>query len=91
MVLGLSIVSTVFQPLLERLMLHVLIWGRDRRLKKLVRKSLSGHRRRNQKTALMFTISLAFIIFAGRARSRVLTAHKGTGGGERGVCEHAWV
>eukprot|EP00708_Paratrimastix_pyriformis_P001987 GAFH01000724.1.p1 GENE.GAFH01000724.1~~GAFH01000724.1.p1 ORF type:complete len:1155 (+),score=530.18 GAFH01000724.1:461-3466(+) len=65
LVIGLAIISTIFQPYLERLMLHLIMWGSDRPLKKLVRKSLAGHRSRNRKTALMFTISLAFIIFAG--------------------------
>ena len=31
----------------------------------MIRKSLAGHRSRNRKTALMFTISLCFIIFSG--------------------------
>ncbi|KAJ4453685.1 putative permease family protein [Paratrimastix pyriformis] len=65
LVIGLAIISTIFQPYLEQLMLHLIMWGSDRPLKKLVRKSLAGHRSRNRKTALMFTISLAFIIFAG--------------------------
>jgi len=46
-------------------MLYLIVWGRDRLLIDLIRKSLAGHRRRNAKTAMMFTISLAFIVFAG--------------------------
>ncbi|KAJ4453388.1 hypothetical protein PAPYR_12146 [Paratrimastix pyriformis] len=65
LMIGLAIISTIFQPYLERLMLHPIMWGSDRPPKKLVRKSLAGHRSRNRKTALMFTISLASIIFAG--------------------------
>jgi len=38
-------------------------------LSDLVRKNLSGHSRRNIKTAVMFTTSLAFIIFAGSSFS----------------------
>jgi hypothetical protein len=36
-----------------------------RPLAAVVRKNLAGHRTRNRKTAQMFTICMAFIIFAG--------------------------
>ena len=65
MVLGMCMVATSFQSSLEKVMLFLLMWGKDRSLLTLVRKSLSGHRGRNRKTALMFTVSLAFIVFAG--------------------------
>ncbi|MDP2435365.1 MAG: ABC transporter permease [archaeon] len=66
MVFGCIILSTTAQPHLERLILFCSMWGTERtKLSDLVKKSLSGHRVRNRKTALMFTISLAFVIFAG--------------------------
>jgi ABC-type antimicrobial peptide transport system permease subunit len=65
MVLGAAMIATIVQPRLERAVLWAMLWGRDRPLGDLVRKGLSGHRTRNRKTALMFTTSLAFIIFAG--------------------------
>ena len=65
MLLGATIVATLFQPILERQILKLLLWGRDRKLEILIQKSLAGHRIRNRKTALMYSICLAFIIFAG--------------------------
>lgn len=66
MLLGASAVASTLQPLLERAALKALLaWGPDRKLESLVRKALAGHRRRNRKTALMFTMSLAFVIFSG--------------------------
>lgn len=37
----------------------------DRNLEKVVRKNFESHESRNTKTAMMFTIALAFLIFAG--------------------------
>ena len=65
MLIGATIVSTLFQPILERQVLKLILWGRDRNLENLVIKSLAGHRGRNRKTALMYSICLAFIIFSG--------------------------
>jgi len=39
--------------------------GKEARMRPLVLKQLHGHRGRNSKTAIMFTTSMAFIIFAG--------------------------
>lgn len=74
MVVGSAMIAVLIQPAFEKLTLKLLLWGNDRKLGVLVRKSLSGHRTRNQKTALMFTISLAFIIFAGAMFSLQLNA-----------------
>lgn len=38
---------------------------RDRKLKSLIYKNLESHGKRNSKTSIMFTITLAFLIFAG--------------------------
>ena len=38
---------------------------RDRKLYALAEKSLDAHRDRNLKTAVMFAIALAFLMFAG--------------------------
>eukprot|EP00455_Lapot_gusevi_P003462 TRINITY_DN11415_c0_g1_i4.p1 TRINITY_DN11415_c0_g1~~TRINITY_DN11415_c0_g1_i4.p1 ORF type:complete len:879 (-),score=175.03 TRINITY_DN11415_c0_g1_i4:116-2752(-) len=65
MLLGLAVVASLVQPLLEQIMLRLLVWGPHACLRPIVRKNLAGHRDRNSKTAQMFTICLAFIIFAG--------------------------
>lgn len=41
------------------------VWGKDRTLKTVITKNLSGHRSRNRKTAYMVSIAVAFLIFAG--------------------------
>ena len=65
MLFGLCMVASVFQPLLERIVLFFILWGPDRRLMTLISKNLAGHRGRSRKTFLMFVLAIAFIIFAG--------------------------
>ncbi|KAL6065065.1 FtsX domain-containing protein [Balamuthia mandrillaris] len=64
MVIGLAMVASILQKKVERWMLHLLMWGKARKLKSLVRKALTAHGDRNRKTALMFTTVVAFLIFA---------------------------
>ena len=65
MVIGLAMLATIFQPILEHCFVWMMLWGDDVRLGELVIKSLGAHRPRNRKTGLMFILSLAFIIFLG--------------------------
>eukprot|EP01087_Luapelamoeba_hula_P011389 TRINITY_DN3089_c0_g1_i1.p1 TRINITY_DN3089_c0_g1~~TRINITY_DN3089_c0_g1_i1.p1 ORF type:complete len:1336 (+),score=202.48 TRINITY_DN3089_c0_g1_i1:44-4051(+) len=67
MVIGLAMIASVVQQRIEGFMLHLMMFGRLRKLKGLVRKSLSAHGDRNRKTALMFTTVVAFVIFAASA------------------------
>ncbi|KAJ5070664.1 hypothetical protein M0811_10734 [Anaeramoeba ignava] len=62
---GLSLVGQVFQPFLEKLFVYLIVWGKDLHLRLLVKKNLASHRKRNKKTAVIFTTVLAFIIFSG--------------------------
>ena len=65
MLLGLCIIAQAVQPSIERAVLRVMLWRYHHKLHNIVKKNLSGHRGRNAKTAQMFTICLAFIVFAG--------------------------
>lgn len=65
MLIGSTIVATLFQPILERQVLKLMLWGKEKKLETLIVKSLAAHRGRNRKTALMYSICLAFIIFSG--------------------------
>ncbi|KAA6395290.1 MAG: putative permease family protein [Streblomastix strix] len=65
MLVGLVLISIFFQPFLERVFVLMLVCCSDTRFRGLVRKSLVSHRSRNQKTAIMFTASLSFVIFVG--------------------------
>lgn len=67
MILGMTYISILVLPLLQRWIVHVFLFffRRDRKLKQVVIKNLQSHQRRNTKTAIMFAISLSFLIFAG--------------------------
>lgn len=65
MLVGLCILALGVQPYLEKAVLWCFLWGKQRRLWNIIRKNLSGHRSRNIKTAQMFTLCIAFVVFAG--------------------------
>ncbi|KAJ3299821.1 hypothetical protein HK104_006755 [Borealophlyctis nickersoniae] len=64
MVFGEILLGQTIQHLVELAAVRLIIHGRDRPLAHIVSKNLASHLRRNNKTALMFTLSLAYIIFA---------------------------
>lgn len=68
MVLGLASISMALQSLMETGLSYVLILWFDAPLRALVRKNLGAHRSRNHKTAVIFTLSLAFIVFGTAMR-----------------------
>eukprot|EP01064_Diplonema_japonicum_P011147 TRINITY_DN1840_c3_g1_i1.p1 TRINITY_DN1840_c3_g1~~TRINITY_DN1840_c3_g1_i1.p1 ORF type:complete len:1156 (+),score=159.94 TRINITY_DN1840_c3_g1_i1:26-3469(+) len=65
MLFGLCMISAALQSPLELGVLRAILWGKDKILKTLIEKNLSGHRNRSSKTYMMFTISTASIIFGG--------------------------
>lgn len=67
MILGLAFVSILLLPFIEiaYLKLFLLFAKADRKLYQVVKKNLESHESRNTKTAMMFTVALAFLIFAG--------------------------
>jgi len=69
MLLGLCAIAVVLQPVLERIVLCFILIGPERKMHTLISKNLAGHRKRSRKTFLMFTLAIAFIIFAGVAFS----------------------
>ncbi|KNE69101.1 hypothetical protein AMAG_13965 [Allomyces macrogynus ATCC 38327] len=65
MVVGQTLVAQVLQHVLEMaVMALMVVAARDRVILGVVAKNLASHLKRNQKTALMFTLCLAYIIFA---------------------------
>jgi hypothetical protein len=50
---------------LERLVARMIMRGDDAKLQDLVVKNMTSHRDKTRKTALMFTSTLAFLVFAG--------------------------
>lgn len=67
MIIGMVFMLQIIVPYIERIFLEILmmIFRFDRNIKFIVIKNLEGHYIRNQKTSIMFMISLSFIIFAG--------------------------
>jgi hypothetical protein len=65
-VTGLVTLSTVAQSLLEKLLVYAaMALTPDKRFISLVLKNLAAHRSRNQKTVLMFTVAITFVVFVG--------------------------
>ena len=67
MILGLTFISILILPSLQKLILNVflLCFYKDRKLKKIIEKNMVSHGQRNTKTAIMFAICLSFLIFSG--------------------------
>lgn len=67
MILGFVLLLNLLQPRFESLLVGCLVWlfRKDAHLRCVVDKNMEGHRRRNAKTALMYSIALAFLIFSG--------------------------
>jgi archaellum biogenesis protein FlaJ (TadC family) len=67
MILGLAFVSILLLPYVMLLFLKIflLVMRGDKNLEKVVRKNFESHESRNTKTAMMFTVALSFLIFAG--------------------------
>jgi hypothetical protein len=66
-IIGLTFMSVLIFEFVEKGLLALLMIScckRDRRLKEVVSKNLDGHRKRNSKTSIMFTLALSFLIFA---------------------------
>jgi len=64
MVIGQVLLTQAFDFALEKLFVYLIMWGPDRKLIHIVTKNLAGHRNRNKKTAIMFTLCLGFVVFA---------------------------
>jgi len=67
MLLGLCIIATLLQSSLERLVVRFMLFfvPPHSKLRVLIVKNLAAHSSRNNKTSQMFTICLAFLVFAG--------------------------
>lgn len=65
MVLGQLFIGQMLQSILQRAAVYLMTFVlNDKKLTQIVCKNLAGHRRRNQKTALMFTLCVGYLIFA---------------------------
>ena len=69
LIIGFTLILNLVQGMAERgvLKMIMLLYPQDRNLKSVILKNLSAHRRRNNKTSLMFSIALSFLVFSGTA------------------------
>jgi ABC-type antimicrobial peptide transport system permease subunit len=65
MLFGLCLMSGTIQVFLERGILWMLLWGREKRLKTLIYKNFTSHSERNSKGFMMFNLSVACLVFGG--------------------------
>lgn len=67
MILGLTFLALLVLPGLQAGVVHALlaVFACDRKLKTLVLKNMESHQSRNRNTAIMFSVALSFLIFAG--------------------------
>lgn len=63
MLLGLVLIALNLQHLLERSLAWLFFFWESRGIRNLVVKNLVAHRKRNQKTSILYALSLGFIIF----------------------------
>jgi hypothetical protein len=65
--MGLSMICVLIFPFLEQLLLWTTLNSccrRDKKLMKVIESNMDGHRKRNSKTSIMFTLAISFLIFA---------------------------
>ncbi|CAD8045647.1 unnamed protein product [Paramecium sonneborni] len=67
MIIGFTLLANILEEPFEKAILKLIlcIFKKDRNLEKIIFKNLEAHYSRNWKTTLMYTIALAFLIFAG--------------------------
>ena len=66
-ILGLTFMSLLLFEHIEKALLAILMWTcarGDRKLKGVIEKNLDGHRPRNSKTSIMFTLAMGYLIYA---------------------------
>jgi len=66
-IIGLTFMSVLIFEFVEKGFLWICMHTcciRDKKLKDVISKNLDGHRKRNSKTSIMFTLAISFLIFA---------------------------
>ena len=65
--IGMTLICVLVFPFLEQLLLWITLntcCRRDKRLMKIIETNMNGHRKRNSKTSIMFTLAISFLIFS---------------------------
>jgi hypothetical protein len=72
LVIGMTFICTLLFNLLEKSMLWLTLntcCRRDKKLHELISKNMYGHQKRNNKTSIMFTLAISFMVFSSTAFS----------------------
>lgn len=80
-ILGLTFLSLLLFEHLEKFLLWILMGTcarADRKLKGVIEKNLDGHRQRNSKTSIMFTLALGYLIYSASSFKLLSGMIKGT-------------
>ena len=75
-IIGLTFMCTLLFTHLERLLLWILMTTccrRDRRIQSIISKQMAAHQVRNNKTSIMFTLSVAFLFFSASSFEMINT------------------
>ena len=75
-IIGLTFMCTLLFTHLERLLLWILMTTccrRDRRIHSIISKQMAAHQVRNNKTSIMFTLSVAFLFFSASSFEMINT------------------
>ncbi len=67
MIFGITLLGNLFQNIVEKILINLILIfiKKDRKFKFVIYKNMESHRKRNKKTAIMYTLALTFLIFAG--------------------------
>jgi len=63
LLIGCCLLAMNVQYLIEKLVVFLCFWWENAAIKNLIVKNLSAHRIKNRRTALMYAVSISFIIF----------------------------
>lgn len=75
-IIGLTFMCTLIFNYMERLILYITLHTccrRDKSIHSVIRKQMDGHRLRNNKTSIMFTLSVAFLFFSASSFQLLVT------------------
>ena len=63
MMVGLTLLATNLQGILEIILLYVFFWWERQSMRNLLRKNLGAHKQRNYLTSIIYALTLGCIIF----------------------------
>ena len=75
-IIGLTLICVLLFPMLEQLLLWLTLntcCRRDKRFLTVVQKNMQAHMKRNSKTSILFTLSIAFLIFSASSFNLIAT------------------